>query len=115
MQDDRASFGSRVLATLVDLLVIAGIGLVIATAAQAAGAGERLVGSIFFGAVLAVSALYGTLMLVRAGDHNGQTLGKQVFKVRAVRSDGYGMDLRTAAMREAVGKTILGVLPFYWV
>jgi uncharacterized RDD family membrane protein YckC len=115
MQADRASFGARVLATLVDLLVIAAVGLVIATVAQAAGGGERLVGTVFFGAVLAVSALYGTFMLVRAGEHNGQTLGKQIFKVRAVRADGHGMDLRTAAMREAVGKTILGVLPFYWI
>jgi uncharacterized RDD family membrane protein YckC len=115
MQDDRAPFGLRVLATVVDLLVIALVAMAVATVTQVAGADERAVRTVFVGAVLVTSALYGTFMLVRAGEHNGQTLGKQIFKVRAVRSDGHGMDVRTAAMREAVGKTILGIVPFYWI
>jgi uncharacterized RDD family membrane protein YckC len=115
MQDDRAPFGARVLATLVDLFVIALVAVTVASVAQAAGTGEETLRWVVTGAIIVTSAAYGTLLLVRAGKHNGQTFGKQLFKVRAVRADGQGMDVRTAAMREVVGKTLLALIPFYWV
>ncbi len=115
MQDDRASFGARVLATLLDTLILASFAVAAGVVASVGGASEDAVGWVIIGAALLASAVYGPALLVRAGEHNGQTIGKQVLKVRSVRADGHAMDLRTAAVREFVGKTLLGLLPFYTI
>lgn len=115
MQDDRASFGARVLATLLDTLILAVIAVVAGVVSSSAGAGEEAVGWVILGTALLASAIYGPAMLSRAGRHNGQTIGKQALKVRSVRADGHAMDLRTATVRELVGKTLLGLLPFYTI
>jgi len=113
MQDDRASYGGRALATLIDTLILATVAVVAGVIAVAAGASEQTRDWVIIGALLLASALYGPLLIARQGEHNGQTLGKQVAKVRSVRADGQTMDLRTATIRELVGKTLLGLLPAY--
>jgi len=115
MQDDRASFGARVLATLLDTLILASFAVAAGVVSSAAGASEEAVGWVIVGAALLASSVYGPLLLIRAGEHNGQTFGKQALKVRSVRADGQAMDLRTALVREFVGKTLLGLLPFYTI
>ena len=116
MQDDRASFGARVLATLLDTLILASFAVAAGVVSSVAGASEEVVGWVIVGAALLASAVYGPMLLVRAGEHNGQTIGKQVLKVRSVRADGHAMDLWTAAVREFVGKTVLGsIVPFYTI
>jgi uncharacterized RDD family membrane protein YckC len=116
MQDDRASFGARALATLLDTVILAAFAVVAGLVSSLAGASEQAVFWVIVGALMLASALYGPLLLVRAGEHNGQTLGKQVTKVRSVRADGQAMDLRTATIRELVGKTVLGsIVPFYTI
>ena len=116
MQDDRASFGARALATLLDTVILAAFAIIAGLVSSLGGASEQAVFWVIAGALVLASALYGPLLLVRAGEHNGQTLGKQVTKVRSVRADGQAMDLRTAAIRELVGKTVLGsIVPFYTI
>jgi uncharacterized RDD family membrane protein YckC len=104
-----------VLATLLDTLILASFAVAAGVVSSVAGASEEVVGWVIVGAALLASAVYGPMLLVRAGEHNGQTIGKQVLKVRSVRADGHAMDLRTAAVREFVGKTLLGLLPFYTI
>jgi uncharacterized RDD family membrane protein YckC len=54
--------------------------------------------------------LYLTLLLIRGGSRNGQTLGKQSASIRIARNDGKPVDLRTVFMREWIGKALLPVL-----
>jgi uncharacterized RDD family membrane protein YckC len=54
--------------------------------------------------------LYVTLLLVRVGGRNGQTLGKQSGGIRVVRNDGKPVAFRTVFMREWIGKALLPAL-----
>ena len=56
--------------------------------------------------------LYVVLMMIRKGERNGQTWGKQIFGVRAVRDNGQPWKLGSAALREVLLKLITAlVLP----
>jgi len=55
--------------------------------------------------------LYAAWMVCRPGGRNGQTLGKQGTHIRVVRNDGAPVDLKTALVREGIGKA----LPFFLV
>ena len=52
------------------------------------------------------SLLYVPLMLARGGEHNGQTLGKQLLGVRVVAQDGDRVSLGRAMKRELLGRTL---------
>jgi uncharacterized RDD family membrane protein YckC len=81
---------------------------------QLAGAAERWLAALVDGLINLVLAitivgppLYMTMTTARDGERNGQTLGKQVMNIRAVREDGLPFDFGSAAMREFV---IMGLL-----
>ena len=57
-----------------------------------------------------VYLLYAVLLLSRRGEHNGQTLGKQMLGLRVIRNDGEPVDIRTALLREGLVKTLPGVV-----
>ena len=52
-----------------------------------------------------VALLYAPLLMKRDGPNNGQTWGKQVLGIRAVRDNGQPCDFGSAALREVVFKT----------
>ena len=100
----------RVGATLLDVLIVYVPVFIVASLLlgdSAAGAGVM----ILLGALALV--IYAPLMLARSGQNNGQTLGKQALGIRAVRGNGEAMTLGSAAMREVLGKTVLGFVPLY--
>jgi len=80
--------------------------------------------SILLYAVLAL--LYGPLLMMRGGERNGQTWGKQVVGLRVVRDNGEAWTFGPAALREVVLKnlavgiasTIIPIIPwflnFFW-
>jgi uncharacterized RDD family membrane protein YckC len=93
----------RVLAAIVDLLIVAA-GAVVVLVAGDALTGDRQ-GAL--GAVILGWALY-YFFALESGD--GQTVGKKLMKLRVVRADG-----RPAGMREIAVRTILRVVDNYLV
>jgi uncharacterized RDD family membrane protein YckC len=93
----------RVLAAVVDLLIVAAGGVVILFAADSL-TGER---QSALGAVILGWALY-YFFATESGD--GQTVGKKLMKLRVVRSDGSPVGMREVAVR-----TVLRVVDNYLV
>jgi len=60
--------------------------------------------------ILVIYLAYAPVLMKRKGEHNGQTWGKQVTGIRAVRDNGQPFDFGSAALREIVLKGIgLGI------
>ena len=108
-----ASWGSRVVAQIVDGIII-GIGAVVLFAILAAlgltvetdGGAAAFIVTAFF-AVLAfsiVALLYAPVLMSRT---NGQTLGRMVVNIRVIRADGGPMTFWFAVLREIVVKSFL--------
>jgi len=93
-----ASWWSRVGAALLDALIV---GVPIAVIALAVDP--------FLGIALGVTAslTYYPLLMIRAGDANGQTLGKQVVGIRVVLNSGDRFTYGPAALREFAIKYLL--------
>jgi uncharacterized RDD family membrane protein YckC len=108
-----ASWGSRVGATLLDLVVLLGalvalvspgVILLVATDGGAAGIVLLVLGGL---AYVVGSFLYAPYFMQRSGPHNGQTLGKQWVGIRAVRDTGEPFGFGWALLREFVVKNLL--------
>jgi uncharacterized RDD family membrane protein YckC len=106
-----ASWGSRVGATLLDVLIltvpIAVVIAVIVVVAFSSDVGAVALG-IFLGLAYLVAAfLYAPVLMSREGGGNGQTWGKQIVGIRAVRDGGQPFDFGSAFLREFVIKGLL--------
>ena len=94
IQGEYATFGARVGALLIDVLVMLvpiGVAIVLVAAAAANGADDDSVGAAAIVAVVifyAVALLYQPLTMMRKGEHNDQTYGKQAVGNRVVRDTG---------------------------
>jgi uncharacterized RDD family membrane protein YckC len=133
-----ASWGSRLGAYLIDglILLIPGAILFFLFVAGAVGlsgdeddvaVGAAVGGFILFLLVFAViSLLYAPLLMMREGEHNGKTWGKQIVGLRVVRDNGQPFTFGHAALREVVLKqlavgiasSIIPIVPwflnFFW-
>ncbi len=133
-----AGWGSRLGAYVIDGLVlfipaIILFFVVVAGAVGLSGADEDVAAGAAIGAVLlwlllvaVVYLLYAPLLMARDGAHNGQTWGKQILNIRAVRNNGQPWSFGSAALREVVLKflavsiasSIIPVIPwalnFFW-
>ena len=98
----------RVGASLLDTLfrlVLAGLAFGLLIAADEAGGVVDTIGTVVFApAVLVVYLGYAPCLVRRPGDRNGQTWGKQLTGIRAIRDDGAPYAAGTATMRELVIK-----------
>lgn len=103
-----ASWGVRVGATLIDTLILIAVVFVLVLAAGGA-AGEDGLGA---GVIVAyvVAYLYAPLTMMRSGEHNGQTFGKQALGIRVRRDTGNEIGFWYSALRELLAKGILGPL-----
>jgi uncharacterized RDD family membrane protein YckC len=103
-----ASWGSRLAAYLIDalILLVPAIILTVIVVAIATGSetGAIVTGIIGFLAYLVVAFIYSPILMARAGEHNGQTWGKQMMSIRVVRDGGEAMGFGWAALREIVIK-----------
>ena len=109
-----AGWGARFGATLIDglILLVPTVLLVafVVAVALSSDVGGIVVGIISFLAFLVVALLYAPILMMRKGEHNGQTWGKQVVGVRVVRDSGRPFDFGSAALREIVLKGLaLGI------
>ncbi len=121
-----ASWTSRAKALTVDWLMLLVPGVVLflvlvvpelgdTTPDGHADYGEVAAAVMFLALLLLVGivwVLYVVLMMIRKGERNGQTWGKQIFGVRAVRDNGEPWRFGSAALREVLLKLITAlVLP----
>jgi uncharacterized RDD family membrane protein YckC len=51
--------------------------------------------------------VYAPLLMRRRGGHNGQTIGKQVARIRVVREDGWPMSYGAGVLREWLARTLI--------
>jgi uncharacterized RDD family membrane protein YckC len=119
-----ASWGSRLGAYLIDFLVVL-IPVVLLAILIFGGVadddssfwewvGASILYALLFGAVF---LLYAPLLMMRQGERNGQTLGKQTVGIRVVRDNGQPFGFGWAALREVVLKQIAvnvasSIIPF---
>ena len=102
----------RVWASLVDFTIISipamtiavvifgGVGIVFG-ADEGAGWVSLVLGTLLYIVLLmAVSILYGPMLMRRPGQRNGQTWGKQLLGIRVIRTNGAPMDVTWSAVRE---------------
>jgi uncharacterized RDD family membrane protein YckC len=128
-----ASWGSRLGAYLIDALVliipaaILAVVIIGGTWDEDSSAWEVVGTSILYLLLLsAVVLLYAPLLMMRQGERNGQTLGKQFVGIRVVRDNGEQFGFGWAALREVVVKnlavgiasSIIPIIPwflnFFW-
>jgi uncharacterized RDD family membrane protein YckC len=106
-----AGWWSRVGAALIDGIILVIPFIIVAIVGAVVGSN----GLIFFGyALFFLAALvYAPYLMAREGSDNGQTFGKSAVGIRVVREDGQPMDFSKGVVRDFVGKSILGIIPFY--
>ncbi len=114
-----ASWGSRAKAYAIDSLVLLTPALLLFFWLVAPGLGADdtdgwgvmfLVFLVLMSAVGVIWALHLLLMMIRKGERNGQTWGKQVVGIRAVRDNGEPWGFGSAVLREVVLKMIAAVV-----
>jgi len=109
----------RVLATLVDTVIsfaiaaplAIGLGIAVLVATGSWDASDEEIDDVFslvwIPIWIAWLLIYYPLTMRRGGSHNGQTLGKQVARIRVIREDGYPVTAQTAILREVLVKNLL--------
>jgi uncharacterized RDD family membrane protein YckC len=106
-----ASWGRRVGAALLDglILTVPVFVLVFVVVVVAAGSdvGAVVVGIVGVLAYILAALFYAPVLMARGGENNGQTWGKQIVSIRAVRDNSQPFDLGYAFLREFVVKSLL--------
>ena len=104
-----ATWGSRVGAYLIDLLISLAVPLAIGIPLAASGSsGLEVVGAVIIIAALFVGfPLYSATIEARSGEHNGQTFGKQIVGIRVVRDNNEPIRLGFALLRELAVRWLL--------
>ncbi len=108
--DDLAGFLPRIGAALLDLSVLV---VLLTIVVSITGRNPRESQNLVIVATVLFPLLYAAPLLVRGGQRNGQTLGKQALGIRVVREDARPMGASSALAREFVGKGLLGLVPFF--
>jgi uncharacterized RDD family membrane protein YckC len=98
--------GLIIVVPAVMIMGLLGIGVVGAAAGDSDVGVIALVGALVVTALIIaiVSLVYAPLLMMRGGDRNGQTLGKQVLGIRVIRTSGERVDFMWAALREVAVK-----------
>jgi uncharacterized RDD family membrane protein YckC len=105
-----ASWGSRVAAQLLDILIllvpVAVLTAVVVAIATNSGTAAWVTAVLGFFAYLVVILMYAPLLMAREGRGNGQTWGKQIIGIRVIRDSGETMSFGAAAVREILVKNL---------
>lgn len=107
-----ASWGVRAAALLLDLLVVFALCFVLGIVAYTAEGGDReetrkLAELLVYTVVIPFTFVYGPLTMMRRGERNGQTFGKQAMKIRVVREGGEEVTFGSGLLREGLGRWLL--------
>ena len=100
-----ASWGRRFAALIIDLILSSlvfwiGFGLVL-------GGGAEVVGGLLLLIGLVLPFFYYPLTMMRSGENNGQTLGKQMLGIAVIRDSGDTIGFWWAVLREFLVKYVL--------
>ena len=110
-----ASWGLRAVAWILDHVIVFGVAgvlalLLVGGSLGIGGDGDatfwKWVGAVILWLILAAAVLflYAPLLMIRDGHRNGQTLGKQLMRIRAVQDNGQPWTFGPAVLREVVIK-----------
>jgi len=109
-----ATWGVRAVALLIDGLILSaviGVAFGVAFAIDPdTDAPRRLLDEVLVTVGMPIGLLYAPLLLMRGGERNGQTLGKQVMRIRVVRENGEPVTLGTGIVRETLGRQLLAAV-----
>lgn len=116
-EPDRAGWGERTAAALIDLTIAATIliaaivagSILIAAGGEAGGEWIALGIVLIVGGTLA-AVLYAPVMMVRSGEANGVTIGKRAADLRVLRNNGKPIGFWLAVLREFVLPIVIGIL-----
>ena len=120
-----ASWGSRFAAQVIDWLIllvpVVVLTVIVVGVATNSDTGAWVTGILGFLAYLVVALLYAPLLMMREGEHNGQTWGKQMIGITVVRDTGQPLGFGWSALREIVVKnlgvgiasSIIPVIPWF--
>lgn len=111
-----ATWGVRAVAFLIDQLILtavigAAFGIAFATDSDTDDP-QGLLREVVFAVGVPLGLLYAPLLLARDGARNGQTLGKQVMRIRVVRENGEPVTLGNAIMRETIGRQLIAAFTY---
>jgi uncharacterized RDD family membrane protein YckC len=106
-----ATWGVRAWAYLIDLLIFFGLGLLIAAGALIAEGdtddARNLAETLTLAIGIPLGLAYAPLLMMRRGERNGQSLGKQAMRIRVVRESGDPVTLGNGLLREVIGRQLL--------
>ncbi len=103
-----AAWTARAGATLIDVVILIGVAIVIGLLFAAIGNSDSgVLGGVIFYYVAVF--IYAPLTMMRSGEHNGQTLGRQATGIRVVRESGEPMGFWWSVLRELVCKGVLSL------
>ncbi|HEX8105237.1 MAG TPA: RDD family protein [Solirubrobacteraceae bacterium] len=106
-----AGWFPRVGATLIDGVVVSVVPGILALIGVLADVPALYL--VAYVLLVLIGFFYAPVCLARKGAANGQTIGKEALGIRVVRDDGEAIDFSRAAIREMVGRSILGLIPLY--
>ena len=111
---DVASLWPRAAAQAVDFVLVAVLA-VIAAAITADAFGVSDAGLLVFLMFPVAALVYSALTMLRRGEHHGQTFGKQIARVRLVKTNGEAVGVGTVLLRECILKwtVVLGIVSIY--
>ena len=108
-----AAWGTRAGAFLIDQLLLGAVAFVLAFVAAAVFDDRADAEVLAYAIVIPLGLLYAPLLMARAGERNGQSLGKQWLGIRVVRTDGEPVTFGTGVLRTVIGQQLLIMVTFY--
>lgn len=110
-----ATWGTRAMAFALDWLLISVILMVASLIGSVVTSGDddKVVTVVVYALGIPLGMLYAPLLMARRGDASGQTVGKQVMRIRVVRQDGRPVGFWNSVLRQVIGQQLLAGLTFY--
>jgi uncharacterized RDD family membrane protein YckC len=99
--------GAALLDSLIIFVPIIVVTIVIVALAAVSDTAAIVVGIILGIATFVALFMYAPYLMARKDEHNGQTYGKQIVGIKAIRDNGQPFDLGQAFLREFVVKGLL--------
>ena len=111
-----ADWWTRAGAFVLDQIVVIGIAVIAAVVAILVvgdPASDTTTEIIVYAVAIPAGFLYAPLLMMRRGERNGQTLGKQAVGIRVIRTTGEPVSFWNGFLRTAIAQQLLIAITFY--